>query len=126
MNIHQKITAWLSIASGMITLLVLAILFLFFGSVLAFVHLDHSVTAMVAGFGTILGVLFGSFALADILAGVFYLRGSKVAEVCLILFNVLQLFAFPIGTLIGGYSLWAILGSAQQPAPVQSNSVVEA
>lgn len=120
MNIHRKIAAWLSIASGLVTLLLIAVVVLFFGGVVALTKLDHTATTILAALGTFLVAIFGGLALADILAGIFYLRGSKVAEVCLIVFNVLHLLAFPIGTLIGAYSIWAILGSSPKPGPLHS------
>ncbi len=50
-----------------------------------------------------------SISIAEIYAGLRYLKGSSTARSWLILTNILMLIAFPIGTIIGVYSLWAIL-----------------
>jgi hypothetical protein len=44
-----------------------------------------------------------------VIAGVALLKGSRIARVFVIVISALGLFSFPVGTLIGAYSLWALL-----------------
>ena len=126
MNAHRRIASWLSIVFGAMALISLVIGFMFFSVIFSLIKPDPAVTTIVMGFGSILGVIIGLLALSDILAGAYYLRGSKVAETFLIVLNVFHLFAFPIGTLIGGYSLWAILGSGPRSPAAEASGVTDA
>jgi hypothetical protein len=62
-----------------------------------------------AVFGAAFIGLFALLALVELVAAICYLRGSKGARIWLIVFNVLFLFNFPVGTALGGYCLWALL-----------------
>lgn len=117
MNVHKQIAAWLSIVLGAISLMVMLVMFLFLGGVAAFVG-DATVTGIFAILGTFIFFFFGFFAAADIVAGILFLRGSSGARIWLIISNVLFLFGFPLGTLVGAYSLWALLSNDEpQTAP---------
>lgn len=108
MNIHKQIAAWLAIVMGVIGMLVMLVVFLFLGGVAAFVG-DATVTGVFAILGTFIFFFVGFFAVADIVAGALYLRGSAGARIWLIISNIFFLFAFPFGTVVGAYSLWALL-----------------
>jgi hypothetical protein len=115
MDIHRQIAAWLSIATGALGLLALSAVVLMFGSIAALIGLESNVMATIASIGLLVASLVGAFAAGDVIAGICYLRGSGLAKVWLILSNLLFLFAFPIGTAIGLYSLWAILRTPMLP-----------
>lgn len=40
-----------------------------------------------------------------------YIRGGDVARIGLVMFSILMLFEYPVGTAIGTYTLWAIFSS---------------
>ncbi|MFZ5550848.1 MAG: hypothetical protein ACOZJX_19275 [Pseudomonadota bacterium] len=109
MDIHRQVAGWLAIAMGLLGLVTIATIVLIFGSVAALVGLDGQLATVLASIGGIVAGLLSLFALADIVAGIFYLRGSTFAKFWLIVSNLLFLFAVPVGTAIGAYSLWAIL-----------------
>jgi hypothetical protein len=109
MDIHRQAAGWLAIAMGLLGLVTIATIVLIFGSIAALVGLDGQLATVLASIGGIVAGLLALFALADIVAGIFYLRGSTFAKFWLIVSNLLFLFAVPIGTAIGAYSLWAIL-----------------
>ena len=48
-------------------------------------------------------------ALVDVIAGVALLKGGRNARVFVIVIGVLDLFNFPWETLLGMYTLWALL-----------------
>lgn len=110
MNIHKQVAAWLAIVTGMLSLLVALIFGVFMGGIGAFASGgDTKVLGLFAFLGGFIFIFFGFFAILNILAGIFYLRGSSIARIWLIISNILSLFGFPLGTIIGAYSLWAIL-----------------
>jgi hypothetical protein len=109
MDIHRQVAGWLAIVMGLLGLVTIATIVLIFGSIAALVGLDGQLANVLASIGGIVAGLLALFALADIVAGIFYLRGSTFAKFWLILSNLLFLFAVPVGTAVGAYSLWAIL-----------------
>jgi hypothetical protein len=62
------------------------------------------------------GVLVGLPAV-HILAAVAFLRGVDWARIPLLIFAFLVIFSFPLGTLVGGYSIWAFLSHVPQAEP---------
>lgn len=119
MDMHRRNAAWLAIIMGGVDLLVLAflaIVLILMGGALALLEPHFLGLASLIG-GAVFALFFlffGVFGIADILAGYFYLKGAAPARVWLIITNAINLLGFPIGTLIGAYSLWAIL---REPAP---------
>ena len=110
MDSHGKIAAALHIINGLFWLLTLLVFALVFGGVAALAGIDQTadgkaVMNIVAGLATALAV---TIALVGV-AAVLYLQGSAAARIWLIVFSALALLNIPIGTAIGGYSLWALL-----------------
>ena len=56
-------------------------------------------------------------ATACALLGTLLLGGSPVGKVLTIIFSVLGLLNIPIGTVVGVYSLWALLREIPPPMP---------
>ncbi len=108
MTEHLKITAWLQLANG--AMLVLVALFL--GTILSILGIASGdaggagVMALIAGG---VGVFFGLLALPSFLGGWGLLKRKSWARPLVIVFSVFHLLNFPVGTLIGGYSLWVLL-----------------
>jgi hypothetical protein len=118
MDIHRKIAAGIHIALAGFELLVLAFVTLVFMGVLGAGMMPQALPldAMLAGFmvfGSVMLACFALLALAQLAAAICFLRGSSAARVWLIVFSVLMLFNFPVGTLLGGYCIWALV---RQPA----------
>lgn len=110
---HGKIAAVLHIILGTFCLLAVLFVTLFVGGTAYFANIDFPFAGLIASLGAIVVGLFALYGLAQVGSGIAYLRGSDVARVLLIIFSVLQLFNFPIGTAIGAYSLWALLRNAE-------------
>ena len=47
--------------------------------------------------------------IAAIGSAIAFLKGSLAARTPLIIFSIIALFNVPVGTVAGGYSLWALL-----------------
>ena len=103
MNTHVKIVGWLSIVSGVLTILTAVI-----GLVALNLRGDipNPRDAMLVTAGSVcffLPVIIASFA-----AGFGLLNLENWARVVAIVLAILSLVLFPIGALIGGYTLWVM------------------
>ena len=120
---HVRVAAWLHIVSGALFVCVLGIIGMVagaFGAVLgatAHGHNDGMLLGAIAGVGAIVFLFIMAFPALEIVGGVLLLRGSPVGKVLTIIFSILSLVNFPIGTAIGGYSLWALMREVPRDLP---------
>ncbi len=119
MDTHCRIAAGLNIALCLFELFVISLLAVFLSSIVALVGLDWPLFRFIAAFGGTLLSALAVIALVNLVAAIAYLRGSQLARIWLLLVNALMLLKFPLGTLVGGYTLWALLrpqaATATQP-----------
>ena len=106
---HCKIAAILHIIMGVFLLLSLIFITLFFGGFAMLAQAEAPFIGWIAGFGAFIVGLFALYGLAQTGAAIAYLNGSQVGRTFVIIFSVISLFNFPLGTAAGGYSLWALL-----------------
>ncbi len=120
---HVRVAAWLHIALGAIAVCVLGLVGMFLGvfgaaAASASTHsADAGILGWIAGFGFMLFLAILLFPVLEIVGGVMLLNGSPVGKVITIIFSVLGLINFPIGTVVGIYSLWALLREIPRPVP---------
>lgn len=113
MDIHTRITAALHIVIGVLgagTMLLFALGANWLRSFIDASGGDAAVTSFVFGFGTVLAGFFALLLATEAIAGVALLKGSQTGRVFVIAFGILELLNFPIGTVVGVYTLWALLG----------------
>jgi hypothetical protein len=108
MDIHTRIVAVLHIVLGALGAAVPLFMGLVLGGAAAFMR-DAQLPGFVVGLGAMFLGFFILLALVDVIAGVALLKGSRGARVFIIVISALGLFSFPVGTLVGAYSLWALL-----------------
>jgi len=106
---HCKIAAVLHIVMGAFMLLTLAFVMLFLGGMAFLTQAQVPFAGWIAGLGAFIVGIFALYGVLQIVAAVSYLNGSQVGRTFVIVFSVISLFHFPIGTAVGGYSLWALL-----------------
>ncbi|MBW8760280.1 MAG: hypothetical protein JF586_22045 [Burkholderiales bacterium] len=127
LDTHVRIAAVLHIVMGALSLCLLFVI----GAMAAAVGvyggsfgIAGDVGAMIGGIGMIVVITFALFAVLEIVGAVMLMRGNDSGRVITLVFSVLHLINVPIGTAVGGYSLWALLRNAPQPmapgAPVRS------
>lgn len=109
MDQHHRIVAILNIVSGVLCLSAIVFLGLFFGTLAAFIPDLPIPAGWIAAFGATLGALIGLTSLGQLVAGACLLAGRQSARPWLIAFGILELPAFPFGTAIGLYTVWALL-----------------
>jgi len=119
---HVRVAAWLHIALGAIWVCMLAFVGLFFGAFGAIMGAsahgsNAGILGWIAGFGVVLFLFIAAFPVLEIVGGVMLLGGSTAGRVITIVFSVLELINVPFGTVVGIYSLWALLREVPQPMP---------
>ena len=108
MKTHITILGWLSIADGVLTLLIGAVAFMFLTGI-GFVSGDLEALSILAIVGTTTGMFMFALALPSLLAGFGLLREKNWGRVLAIIVSFFNLLWFPIGTALGIYGLWVLL-----------------
>ena len=107
---HIRIVAILHIIMGVLGLLASLAFFLGgAGFAAALSNEDRDAALAMGTCGTVVAVIIGIVSLPSIIAGVGLQKRKSWARVLTIILSVINLLNFPIGTAIGGYSLWALL-----------------
>lgn len=111
MDIHRRTVAILHIISGVLLLGITLCVALFFGALFGGSHGGHAsgFFGFAAGVGALIVIPFLLLALAQIYAATAFLRGNQTAGTFLVVFGVLSLFNFPLGTAVGIYTIWVLL-----------------
>jgi hypothetical protein len=110
MRTHVQIVAWLYIALGILGVLValIAVGAIIGGGLISGDETAIRVTTIVSIF---VGGLVVLVSIPGVVAGIGLLSFKSWARVLAIILALLNLPGFPIGTLVGIYSLWALLDS---------------
>ena len=110
MKQHVTVVAALQIGFGVLKTVIAAVVFL---AMLTGGLISGEAEAM--AIVTVVGLIVAGFlvltALPGIVGGIGLLRGKNWARVLVIFLSVLDLIDFPIGTAVGGYSLWVLLNN---------------
>ena len=113
MRTHVTIVAWLHIISGLLGMLVAAVALLGLLGIGMFVgsgdpHASVPAVGVFGAIGTIVFVIIGILSLPDLLAGIGVLNYAPWGRIVCIITSILGILNFPLGTAIGGYSLWVL------------------
>jgi hypothetical protein len=108
LQLHITILGWIQIVSSAVFLVIGGFVFLLLSGI-GFASGDPTATAILSVVGTSVGILIMVLALPSLLAGYGLLTGKSWGRILAIVVGVLGLFNFPIGTLIGAYTLWVLL-----------------
>lgn len=110
MNKHINLVGFLYLvwgAMGALALLAQLFLFLFGSSVLAF---EDGQAGMVFGTIGLVVIIFAAIAsIPNLFIGWGLIKHRSWARMATFIWSALNLFAFPFGTLLGGYALWVML-----------------
>ncbi|HKS21506.1 MAG TPA: hypothetical protein VJZ76_01820 [Thermoanaerobaculia bacterium] len=111
---HVRILAWLFVVYGAILLLVGAgVALIVFGS--GMISGDRTAMLATGGVGIFILCLLFLIAVPNLIAAWGLFRHEPWARILAIILGVLHLFSFPIGTLLGVYTLWVLLSAPTQP-----------
>lgn len=108
MDIHARIAAILHIVLNLISFCLLCFIAVPMSGIL---HSDVHTMFSDAASAIMMVVLMAAalLSIVSIFASIAFLRGSSVARIVLIVLGIMDLFAFPVGTVLGIYTLWALL-----------------
>ena len=127
---HARVAAWLHIAMGALAVSLLALFGLLFGAFGALGVTEGGIHAGIfgwlAGLGAVILLVVMAFPALEILGGVLLLQGNPAGRVITIVFSVLGLINIPFGTVVGVYSLWALLRDVPRAAdavPAQPGNI---
>lgn len=121
MDIHNRILSILYIISG--TMQVIAMLFIstVLQILLPFIMEEAGpegewIFVWIIPFIRVIGVVIVAFfALPSIIGGIGLLNGKRWALTILLILGCFKLFAFPLGTLLGIYTIWVYSQNQKQP-----------
>ncbi|MCP4567163.1 MAG: hypothetical protein GY841_06255 [FCB group bacterium] len=107
MEKHIQILGILYIISGILTLMACGVAFLLVGGS-GLVSGDETAILATGAVSLVIGMVGLILGLPDIIAGWGLLQRKSWSRILTIILGVLNLFAFPIGTALGIYSLWVL------------------
>ncbi len=114
MRQHVPIVAWLNIAGSILLLLIGGFLMLLLPSIGA-ISGDRSALGVLSTVAVGVTCLLGMLAIPGLIAGIGLLRRSSWGRILAIIVGFIDLLNFPIGTVIGAYSLWVLFQDAAGP-----------
>jgi hypothetical protein len=109
MDKHVTVVGVLQIAFGILGLIGTIIVIIAFNFVDYFVEGDEVATLVLWGIKLILSVFLAFFSIIKIIGGIGILKYKSWARYVVIVLAVFSCFNVPFGTLVGVYSLWALL-----------------
>ena len=113
MQEQVKIVGWLHIIlNGIVLVVALGVFFIFVvmgGALAATGGSDaHAAMGIMAIIGVVLLVVFSVAAIPGFIAGFGVLNYAQWGRILCMIVSVLHLFNFPVGTMVGGYSLYVL------------------
>ena len=110
MSTHIKVLGWLHIIFGLFGVLTA---FALFGGGMLGGMFAGSLKGMIGMglIGTFAGVIVAALAIPGLIAGYGLLKYYEWARILMIVIAVLELIRFPLGTVLGIYTLWALLNA---------------
>jgi hypothetical protein len=111
LQLHVPIVAWLLIVGHAIFLAIAGFVLLLLTSIGVTVH-DAQASGILFVVATGVASLLGLIAIPGLIAGFGLLARQSWARILAIVVAILGLLNFPLGTLIGLYSLWVLLQEA--------------
>lgn len=111
MEQHLRIVGWLHIVNGgiAVAIAVLVATLMTGAGALAAAEEGAGIFALLAGMGWAIAAFIGVLSLPSIIGGWGILNYRPWSRVLVLIVSVLNLMNVPVGTLIGGYSLWVLL-----------------
>ena len=115
LHLHVKVVAVLHILSGVLGLIAAIVIFAVFGVAGGIViwQGEHGAATVIGIVAMLIGGFLAMLALPGIIGGWGLLAQKDWARVLVIVLGILHLVNFPFGTLLGVYTLWALLRNDQ-------------
>lgn len=111
------VVAYLHIAYGVLMLLI-AFVVIFFLELGGALSADPGAAAALSGVSVIVGVVLAVVAAPSIIGGIGLLNRRDWSRILLLVLGALALFSFPIGTAVGGYTIYVLVQQESRDALV--------
>ncbi len=111
LELHIPIVAWILIVGHAIFLVIACFIFLLLTGIGLTVH-EAQASGILFIVGTGVAMLLGMLAIPGVIAGWGLLARRSWARILALVVAILGLLNFPIGTLIGFYTIWVLLQDA--------------
>jgi len=108
---HVLILGWLHII-GSALFLAIAVFVFFLLTTIGAISGEAEALAVLSIIGTGVAALLTAIAIPGFVAGIGLLRRKNWGRILAIVAGILNLVNFPIGTIIGGYTLWVLFQNA--------------
>jgi hypothetical protein len=108
MDTHIQLIGWLNIALGILGLLIAIFAFTILIGV-GLISRDNNAMIVLGIIATLVSALLGVLSIPGIIAGYGLLRRRMWARYLALVIGFLSLFNVPLGTLVGGYTIWVLL-----------------
>ena len=112
---HISVVGWLQILNSAINLLVAAFIVAVLVGIGSITN-DPTANAILATTGWLTGGFLAALALPGLIAGIGLLNRSSWSRVMAIVIAIFQLALFPIGTILGAYTLFVLLQRSAEEA----------
>jgi hypothetical protein len=121
MNIHLRILGWLYSVMGIVSLIATGYFtYALYGAGPGGFSPEVQRILIDAGYGTLLLWLLAFASLGTLLTGWALLRMHRFARTLAYVFAVLGLIDFPLGTMLGVYTIWALRQTKPEQSPEPS------
>jgi len=108
MRQHLDVVAWLNLAMGLIGVLAAVLVFGVIGAA-GVLSGDAEARTTLAVIGVFVAGMIAMLSVPSLLGGWGLLKRKPWARTLVLILSVLNIFAFPVGTLVGGYSIWVLM-----------------
>jgi len=110
METHVKAVGALSIGLSVFGILIGGFIFVLLAGI-GFVVQDEEAAPILAVVGLAIGVFLFILSVPGIIGGIGLLKRKEWARILVLITSALHLLNFPIGTAIGGYSIWVLVNT---------------
>ena len=113
MERHYRILSVLYIVYGIFNVLFSVLVYFILGRVFAFADVEPEVVEFVHAIGIPLAIAFVILSILSVIGGIAITQGKKWSKVLLLILGCFFLLNFPLGTIIGIYTIVVYVSDAQ-------------
>jgi O-antigen/teichoic acid export membrane protein len=110
METHIKAVGALSIGLSVLGILIGGFIFVLLAGI-GFIVQDEEAAPILAVVGFAIGIFLVLLSVPGIIGGIGLLKRKEWARILVLITSALHLLNFPIGTAIGGYSIWVLVNT---------------
>jgi zinc transporter ZupT len=108
MKQHVTVVAALNIGLGVLGIVVAIIAFVFLAGI-GILSGDRDAMPILTFIATVAGGFLFVVSVPDVIGGIGLIKGQSWARILVLILSVLKLINFPLGTIVGVYSIWVLM-----------------